>query len=573
VTRTRNAKALGVFAVLAVALGIVLGITVLGSGVAATSKPASVEERVASAGVYEMTVVIKTDSRSANLRVTIGSIERHVLLSDHRAVVRQKVTVTGRDVPIKASASNASPTITVSSRRLASLPTSAPAPAGALVGVETGVNVTSNVGFTSPQVLADISASRPAWVRVFMQWSDLEPQQGSYAPGWISIYQKFFDALPSGTQVDVDVVGAPAWANGGSDSIATPPSNPADFANFLSHIVSTFHGRVTAWEIWNEEASANWWTGTPAQFTALLKAAYPAIKSADPKAIVIMGASDPTFLAAVYAAGGKGSFDAVAVHTDTSCNIASPYTYEYNQDTTTVNQYFFLGFTDIHTLMAANGDATMPIYMTEIGWSSTAAECETGAWAGQKLGGITEAQQATYLQEAYHCLAQPQYSYVKAAMWFAMYNGAAGNAPINNYGLLDSNFDSKPAFAAFEDESLHGDQLTGPCGNFNGPAITIAHPTPGERYSGTLRVTVTASSPANGVRWIRIRLSKSTLVQFVSKTFAKDLSGTIAWQGGAKLPLGPHTITVTTDDKLGNISTASIHVVHTQAASVRRAKR
>jgi hypothetical protein len=61
-------------------------------------------------------------------------------------------------------------------------------------------------------------------------------------------------------------------------------------------------------------------------------------------------------------------------------------------------------------------------------------------------------------------------------------------------------------------------------------------------------------------------------VQFVSKTFAKDLSGTIAWQGGAKLSLGPHTITVTTDDKLGNISTASIHVVHTQAASVRRAK-
>jgi hypothetical protein len=226
----RNAKTLGVFAVLAVALGIVLGITVLGSGVAATSRPASVDEHVASAGVYEVTVVIMTRSRSANLRVTIGSVARHVLLSDHRAVVRQQVTVTGREVPIRASASNASPTITASSRRLASLASSAPAPAGAPVGVETGVNVTSNVGFTSPQVLADISASRPAWVRVFMQWSDLEPQQGSYDPGWISLYQKFFAALPSGTQVDVDVVGAPAWANGGSDSIATPPSNPADFA-------------------------------------------------------------------------------------------------------------------------------------------------------------------------------------------------------------------------------------------------------------------------------------------------------------------------------------------------------
>ena len=448
----------------------------------------------------------------------------------------------------------------------------APAPTSTPAGVETGVNVISNAGFTSPQVLADISASRPAWVRVFMQWSDLEPQQGSYDPGWISLYQKFFAALPSTTKVDVDIVGAPAWANGGSDSIATPPSNPADFASFLSHIVTTFHGRVTAWEIWNEEASPGWWTGTPAQFTDLLKAAYPAIKSADPNATVIMGASDPTFLAAVYAAGGRGSFDAVAVHTDTACNITSPYVYEYNQNTTTVNQYFFLGFSGIHTLMAANGDGALPIYMTEIGWSSTSAECKTGASAGKKLGGVTEAQQATYLQQAYHCLAQPQYSYVKAAMWFEMYNGAAGNAPINNYGLLDSSFNPKPAFTAFEDESLHGDQLTGPCGNFNGPAITIAHPTPGERYSGTLRVTVTASSPANGVRWIRIRLSKDTLVQFVSKRFAKNFSGTIAWQGGAKLSLGPHTITVTTDDKLGNMSTATIQVVHTQAASVRRAK-
>jgi hypothetical protein len=37
--------------------------------------------------------------------------------------VRQQVTVTGREVPIRASAPNASPTITASSRRLASLAT------------------------------------------------------------------------------------------------------------------------------------------------------------------------------------------------------------------------------------------------------------------------------------------------------------------------------------------------------------------------------------------------------------------------------------------------------------------
>ena len=237
--------------------------------------------------------------------------------------------------------------------------------------------------------------------------------------------------------------------------------------------MNTFHGRVAAWEIWNEEASPNWWTGTPVAFASLLKAAYPAIKSADPKATVIVGASDPTFLSQLYTAGAEGSFDAVAVHTDTACNITSPYIYEYNRDTTTVNQYFFLGFTGIHAIMAAHGDGSKPIYMTEIGWSSTDAECQTGEWAGQKVAGVSEATQAQYLMQAYHCLAQPKYSYVKAAMWFELYNGANSTAPIDNYGLLNADYASKPAFAAFQQESRHGDQLTGACGDFNGPAIKI----------------------------------------------------------------------------------------------------
>ncbi len=427
---------------------------------------------------------------------------------------------------------------------------------------EVGVNVTSNAGFTSPKVAAAIRASKPAWVRVFLVWGDVEPSQGSYSGGWISLYQHFFASLPARTKIDVDVVGTPAWANGGSSSIATPPVNDSDYASLMNYLVNAFHGRVAAWEIWNEENSASWWNGSAGQYAALLKAAYPAIKSADPNATVIVGANDPTFLSELYAAGAKGSFDAVAIHTDTACDIASPYTYEYNRDTTTVNQYFFLGFTGIHTLMAANGDGSLPIYMTEIGWASTDAECTTGAWAGQKAAGVTEAQQATFLQQAYHCLAQPQYSYVKAAMWFEMYNGGTSRAPLDNYGLLNADFSPKPAFAAFEQESLHGDQLTGPCGNFAGPAIRILHPTPGQRYSGPLRIAVAASSPTNGVREITIQLSKHSRVHFFGKAFPAQLRGSISWQSAKKLKLGPHTIKVIVTDKLGNTSTATIRVVH-----------
>ena len=157
------------------------------------------------------------------------------------------------------------------------------------------------------------------------------------------------------------------------------------------------------------------------------------------------------------------------MHTDTACNITSPYDFEYDNGTQTINQYFFLGFISIHSAMVAAGDGALPIYMTELGWSSTGAECQTGAWAGQKLAGVTPAQQATFLQQAYHCLAQPQFSYVKAAMWFGLFNNGNSSQPLDNFGLLNADYSPKPAFAAFEAESLHGDQLSGPCGDFTPP--------------------------------------------------------------------------------------------------------
>ena len=78
--------------------------------------------------------------------------------------------------------------------------------------------------------------------------------------------------------------------------------------------------------------------------------------------------------------------------------------------------------------MVAAGDGAKPIYMTELGWSSTDRRVPSGAWAGKKLAGVTERTQAAYLQEAYHCLAQPQYSYVKAAMWFELFDNGTSRS-------------------------------------------------------------------------------------------------------------------------------------------------
>jgi polysaccharide biosynthesis protein PslG len=459
-----------------------------GPNSAATPRKRVFHERIGAAGVYDVTVVLTATAHSGVVKLTIGTVERRASKGRraHRAVVRQRVTLGVQRLTIRASSPSSLPLIAISWRRVSaaaapspgvtrpsrstppSVPsvTPTPSPTG---GAAVGINVAANSGdyFTSPAVLAAIEASKPAWVRVFIGWNAIEPQQGVYNTAEIQRYQRFFAALPTGTKVDVDVVGTPPWAAGGSTHSSTPPTDATSYAAFLSYLVTAFHGRVSAWEVWNEADAAAWWSGTVAQYAGLLKAAYPAIKSADPNATVILGGltgNDATYLDQLYAAGAQGSFDAVGVHTDTACNVTSPSVFEHNRGTQTINQYFFLGFTAVHATMAANGDGANPIYITELGWSSTTAQCQTGAWAGQKLAGVTEPVQAAYLQQAYHCLAQPQYSYVKAAMWFELTNNGPSTAPLDNFGLLDAGYFPKAAFAAFEQESLQGDQLTGPCG-------------------------------------------------------------------------------------------------------------
>jgi hypothetical protein len=427
------------------------------------------------------------------------------------------------------------------------------------------VNVPKTTGFTSPKAIAAIRASHPAWVRVFIGWNVMEPTAGTYDAWQIHVFRKFFASLPKGTKIDADVEGTPTWASTAGTTTAAP-TDDTTFAAFVSHLITAFHGRVNAWELWNEESSPNWWTGTVAQYAGLVKAAYPAIKAADPKATVILGANSPTWLEQLYADGIKGYFDDDAIHTDTGCNVTSPYIYEYNRDTTTVNQYFFLGFTGTRAIMVAHGDASKGIYMTEIGWSTTTAECSSGVWAGQKLAGVTPETQATYLTQAYHCLADPQYSYIKAAMWFELYNNGSSTNEIDNYGLLNADYSPKPAFNAFQQVSLHGDTQKGPCGNFAPPKITILHPTPSSTYSGALKIKVKATSQTNGVREITIYLNKHVREHFwAKKGFPATLQASLTWLGAKRLAPGPHRIKIVSIDKLGNVSTTFLLVVRSSA--------
>ena len=440
---------------------------------------------------------------------------------------------------------------------LAVLALSVPAPASA---AEPGLALPGPNGLK----VSDIHTLGTHWVRMFAPWPDLEGGRGVYDEGWLTEYEKAFRELPAGSRVILDIVDSPPWETGSADP-HRPPADPADYAAMLHYVAGRFGSRVAAYEIWNEEDASGWWTGAPdpAGYAALLKAAYPAVKSAEPNATVVLGGltgNDYTFLEGVYAAGGKGSFDAVAVHTDTACDKLSPYSFLRGADNRMIPDSF-LAYREVHAVMVANGDGK-PIWMTEMSWRTTSAVCGEGAWAGQTAEGVSDTQQASFLEQAYHCLAGDPY--VQVALWFPLQDEGKVTS-----GLERADGSRKPSFEAMRHYAHKGDRLTGSCGVFTGPRISVASPSNHVRYSGPLPIHVSARSSV-GVFRIRLEIDGKLIRNYDGKTYPSVLAGSITWQGAKHISFGRHTLTFLAYDKEHNVSERSISIVHAKPRTKRR---
>jgi hypothetical protein len=429
--------------------------------------------------------------------------------------------------------------------------------------VEPGV-VVPGPTFVHPVELKSLGAH---WVRMFVTWPDLEPARGVYAANWWAMYDQAIAVLPPGTKVILDVVDTPRWETGSSD-IHTPPANPAEYAALLGKLAKQFAGRVSAYEIWNEEDAPWWWKGAPdpAGYVRLLQATYPAIKAADPNATVVLGGltgNDFKFVEGVYQAGGKGFFDVVGVHTDTACNILSPYTFLRGPDNKIITDSF-LAYREVRAVMLANGD-DKPIWMTELSWRTTDATCAEGRWAGTKAGGVSEEQQATYLRQAYHCLSQDPY--MQVALWFPMQDEGSVVS-----GLIRANGSHKPSFDAMRSVATEGDTLTEPCGIFTGPKISVASPGSHIVYQERLPIRVTAAS-SQGVFRIRLLMDGKLIRNFDDPSYPSSIFGEINWEGARYLSRGPHKLTLLAYDKQRNVSQVDVTVYHQSSHTARKTVR
>jgi hypothetical protein len=444
-----------------------------------------------------------------------------------------------------------------------------------------GVNL---AGAPTPDRITEAINAGAKSARIFALWNAFEPNHRNQYPSndvnLLNISNTFDAAIKQLNAAGIEpvfvVTEAPAWANGSSD-VAVPPADPNDFGDFLRRFAAHNKtvGTVAGYEVWNEpDENAFWHPGPdPVKYTAMLKAAYAGIKAGDPSAAVVAGPTTGNnygWLDSLYAAGAAGSFDVAAVHTDTACLDRAPD--EFYRENGLLARFTFLGYRTVRDTMVAHGDGGKPIWMSELGWSSTSGgptSCTRGMWAGQKPSGVTEANQAAFLTKAYSCLANDPY--VTKADWFTMRDTSTEPVDeLNHYGLLRTDGSAKPALSAFRAVAAANGGAAGPCGDFDAPAIRVVKPTAGQQFVDKLDLSAAASDAGVGIARITFSFDGGQAVRNFTDSLTNDAPvGLAPWQGSGKLAFGPHIIEVTALDKNGNTSVQKVSVVKVKAGSLK----
>ena len=322
-----------------------------------------------------------------------------------------------------------------------------------------GVNVVG-VGLAplpeADEAIAQARALHAKVVRTEVPWSVMEPRgAGLVDPRSLAFADRLVsDAAANGIGVIMLVDSSPCWASSAPASLqrtcvpgrsskanAWPPANPASFAPFVAYLAQRYGTRLAAIEIWNEPDQANqlYFAGPdkPQRYAAILRAAYTAIKQANPNVDVLAGSlvgANGVFLRALYAAGIQGYYDGLAVHFYT-LTLAS--------------------LRSIHEVQLANGD-TKPLWLDEFGWSS----CWPRYRIQQEQACVTPQIQARNIADTFRSLARTHY--ISAVVVYQLQGSIS-----ENFGVLDATGNRKPAFAA-----LSG-VLASPFGHISPVALSL----------------------------------------------------------------------------------------------------
>ena len=335
------------------------------------------------------------------------------------------------------------------------------------------------------------------WTSLDLDWKSIQSTSTDF--GWARgvLNNGGFDgavkaARAQGLQILGTITYSPRWAspdcadqNGTYIGHCLPDAaHVSDFAKFARAAVQRYgsqstaadpalRGSITAWQIWNEPNHREFSLPRPDpdRFTAMLRAAYPAIKAADPAATVITGGTAPaanewdtvgqteyaptSWLLSLYDRGAQNSFDAVGHH---------PYSFPWNP----LDEAGFNGFTQaryLYLVMAAHGDGTKKVWGTEMG-APTGTVPLADPTQPCFIRSMTETEQAQWLHDYYLGWNTTFRAFTGPLIWKATRDdppdsSMPANSQLWNYsGLLRLDHSPKPAFAAMQGITANG--VSGP---------------------------------------------------------------------------------------------------------------
>jgi hypothetical protein len=310
---------------------------------------------------------------------------------------------------------------------------------------QAGLSPGFNLSLPTPDLdaaLDAIAATKVRWLRVDFDWSVIQAA-GPKSFDWSRTDRIVEAARARNLSVIALAAYTPEWARPSGTPDKNPPTNPDDFARFVSAGAQRYvSSGLTTWEIWNEPNVSTFWypRPDPEAYTALLVRASAAIKHVEPDATIISGGLAPssdsaggsqidvrTFLTRVYAAGGGRAFNAVGLHP-----YSFPHLPLFPADYNT-----FLNTPALYQVMVDHGDAAKRIWGTEIGAPT--------AGGG---GSVTDAVQAEILTQAYR--QWTAWKFTGPLIWFAYEDAGADSFNRDeHFGLVDVNGRPKPALAVF----------------------------------------------------------------------------------------------------------------------------
>jgi LysM repeat protein len=274
--------------------------------------------------------------------------------------------------------------------------------------VERGVEVFLR-GQSPEQILLWLRDLSLEWVKITVNWRDLEPTPD--AIDWSALDVVIDGLNAQSRKVMLTLTGAPDWARPSATNYVLsvtqygPPDDVQTFAQFAQRVAARYRGRVQAYEIWVEPNLRRSWLDTTStsretarlssiSYLSLLTAAAPAIRSADPTALVISAGLAPTgltspqnaiadrlYLQTLLAGGLLDLVDAVGVQPDGFANPPDARCCQPSERVLTHFEqpefYFLETLLAYRQLVDEAGGADVPLWVTRFGWGS--AEVNTVA--------------------------------------------------------------------------------------------------------------------------------------------------------------------------------------------------